>query len=173
MDYIVYGILQARILEWVAFPFSRGSSQPRDQTWVSCIAGGFFTNWAIRETQSNMQPNLRLSCYWRGTHRRCRQVPWILETEILVPVWQLTPSHPAHSLDRMKLTSVCSVMSDSSIPWTSPARLLCPWNFPGKKTVAVCHFLLHRIFPTQGSNPHHLHRKADILPIAPPGPDFK
>ena len=38
------GILQARILEWVAFPFSRGSSQPRDQTQVSCIAGGFFTS---------------------------------------------------------------------------------------------------------------------------------
>ena len=38
-----YRILQARILEWVAFPFSRGSSQPRDQILVSCIAGGFFT----------------------------------------------------------------------------------------------------------------------------------
>ena len=34
---------------WVAFPFSRGSSQPRDQTQVSCIAGGFFTSWATRE----------------------------------------------------------------------------------------------------------------------------
>ena len=90
MYYTVHVILQARILEWVAFPFSRGSSQPRDQTqgsnpgllhcrrilcklshkgrarileWVaypfprgssqtrvSCIAGRFFTNWAIRET---------------------------------------------------------------------------------------------------------------------------
>ena len=40
----VRGILQARILEWVAFPFSWGSSQPRDQTQVSHIAGGFFTN---------------------------------------------------------------------------------------------------------------------------------
>ena len=88
MNYTVHGILQARILEWVAFPFSRGSSQPRDQpgsptcrwilyqlshqgnprilewvaypfskgssqlgnqTGVSCIAGRFFTNWAIRE----------------------------------------------------------------------------------------------------------------------------
>ena len=49
MDYIVHGILQARILEWVAFPFSRGSSQPRDRTHVSCIAGGFFTSWATRE----------------------------------------------------------------------------------------------------------------------------
>ena len=39
----VHGILQARILEWVAIPFSRGSSQPRGQTWVFCIAGEFFT----------------------------------------------------------------------------------------------------------------------------------
>ena len=44
MDYTVHGILQARILEWVAFPFSRGSSQPRDQTQVSCTAGVFFTS---------------------------------------------------------------------------------------------------------------------------------
>ena len=42
MDYTVHGILQARILEWVAFPFSRGSSQPRDQTQISLIAGRFF-----------------------------------------------------------------------------------------------------------------------------------
>ena len=42
MDYTVPGILQARILEWVAFPFSRGSFQPRDRTQVSHIAGGFF-----------------------------------------------------------------------------------------------------------------------------------
>ena len=43
----VHGILQARILEWVAFPFSRGSSQPRNWTGVSGIAGGFFTNWEM------------------------------------------------------------------------------------------------------------------------------
>ena len=46
MDYTVHGLLQARILEWVAFPFSKGSSQPRDQTKVSHIAGRFFTIWA-------------------------------------------------------------------------------------------------------------------------------
>ena len=39
----VHGILQARILQWVAMPFSRGSSQSRDQTWVPCIASRFFT----------------------------------------------------------------------------------------------------------------------------------
>jgi len=42
----VHGILQARILEWVVIPFSRGSSQPRDQTRVSCTAGRFFTIWS-------------------------------------------------------------------------------------------------------------------------------
>ena len=98
MDYTVHGILQARILEWVAFPFSRGTSQPRDRTQVSrmhvdslptkpqgkpqntgvvslsflqrifltqesnrvsCIAGGFFTNWAIREALTNLDSILK------------------------------------------------------------------------------------------------------------------
>ena len=48
----VHRILQARILEWVAIPFSRGSSQPRDWTSVSYITGRFFTIWATRETTS-------------------------------------------------------------------------------------------------------------------------
>ena len=47
MDSTVHGILQARILDWIAFPFSGRSSQPRDWTPVSCIAGRFFTSWAI------------------------------------------------------------------------------------------------------------------------------
>ena len=55
MDYTVHGILQARMLEWVAVPFSRGSSQSRDWTQVSSIAGGFFTSWVTREAQE----------YWR------------------------------------------------------------------------------------------------------------
>ena len=45
----VHGILQARTLECVDFPFSRGSSQPWDRTQVSCIAGRFFTSWATSE----------------------------------------------------------------------------------------------------------------------------
>ena len=45
------GILQARILEWVAMPFSSGSSQHRDETPVSCIIEGFFTIWATRQAQ--------------------------------------------------------------------------------------------------------------------------
>ena len=58
MDYTVHGILQARILEWVAFPFSSGSSQPGDLTQVFHIAGRFFTSWATREAP---KPHLRVS----------------------------------------------------------------------------------------------------------------
>ena len=43
----IHGILQARILEWLALPYSKDSSWPRDQTCISCAAGGFLTHWAI------------------------------------------------------------------------------------------------------------------------------
>ena len=72
-----HGILQTRILEWVAIPFSRGSSQPRDQTQVSCIEGRFFTVWATRVGEINdfflgscpifCPPDL--SDYWYGFWR--------------------------------------------------------------------------------------------------------
>ena len=52
LDYTVHDIIQARILEWVAVPFSMGSSQPRDQTQDSGIAGRFFTSWATRKALS-------------------------------------------------------------------------------------------------------------------------
>ena len=51
MDSTVHGILQARVLEWVGVPFSRGSSQPRDWIQVSRIAGGFFTSRDTREAR--------------------------------------------------------------------------------------------------------------------------
>ena len=47
----VHGLSQARILEWVAVPFSRGSSQPRDWTQISCFVGRFFTAWTTREAK--------------------------------------------------------------------------------------------------------------------------
>ena len=55
MDYTVHGVLQATILEWVAFPISRGSSQPRDRTQVFCIVGGFFTTEPLREAEYIMR----------------------------------------------------------------------------------------------------------------------
>ena len=60
--YTFHGILQAKIVKWVAVRFSRGSSQPRDGTQVSHIAGGFFTGWATREARC-----------WLHRHRHYRK----------------------------------------------------------------------------------------------------
>ena len=123
-----HGTLQARILEWVAIPFSKDSSQHKGQIQVSCIAGIFFTVWATREA-------------------------W----------WECCSHH--HFLNYLSSGSkcqpampVCLVMSDSLQPrGLQPARLLCPWDSPGKSTGAGCHFLLWGIFLTQELNPCLLH----------------
>ena len=60
----VHGIFQARILERVPFPFSRGSSQPRDQTQVICVAGRFFTNWATMKSSFTVLRRNRSSWYF-------------------------------------------------------------------------------------------------------------
>ena len=67
----LHGILQARILEWVAFPFYRWSSQPRNQTQVSHTAGRFFINWAIREALLLMTDAYFLINPTGGPHSQC------------------------------------------------------------------------------------------------------
>ena len=71
----IQGILQARILEWVAIPFSKGSSQPRDRTWVSCIAGRFFTVWATREA-----PLVFLPGEFHGQKSLVSSSPWVTKS---------------------------------------------------------------------------------------------
>ena len=77
----------------------------------------------------------------------------------------------------IKRMLACSVMSGSLWPYRlQPARLLCRWNFPGKNTGVSCHFLLHSIFLTKGSNPcrsHLLQGQAGSLPNEPPGKPLK
>ena len=89
MDYRVHWILQAGILEWTAFPFSRGSSQPRDRTQVSHIAGGFFTSWATGEAHALAISNLKIyrrktilshqnsrENIYNKTHQKCVRPIW-------------------------------------------------------------------------------------------------
>ena len=78
------GILQARILKWVAVSFSRGSYQPRDWTQVSCIAGRFFTMWATREALSKGEGRGYLS---KGT-LVCRHL-WLSRPGVGRSYWQL------------------------------------------------------------------------------------
>ena len=76
MDYTVHGILQARILKWVSFPFSREHSQPRDRIWVSPIAGGFFTSWASREA-GNHQSSIQFSSVTQSCLTLCHPMDCI------------------------------------------------------------------------------------------------
>ena len=94
MDCTVHGILQAKILEWVAYPFSRGSSQPRNWTGVSCITGRFFTNWAIREVHRRKRSHYTASPWGLGL---CGSLMWVRHTPIhtfyfygsMSPLWYL------------------------------------------------------------------------------------
>ena len=77
MDHTFHGLLQVRILEWVAIPFYRGSSQPRDPTQVSHIAGGFFTSWATREAQNSQ--------YFNKNKLKIKKKSWPLKSSSVKP----------------------------------------------------------------------------------------
>ena len=93
MDYTVHGILQARMLEWVAFPFSRQSSQPRDRGQVSHIAGGFFTSRATREACLVAKSCPTPWAAWIGSN----PCPW---SHTIQPSHPLLPPSPALNLSQ-------------------------------------------------------------------------
>ena len=101
---LLYGILQARILEWVAMPFSSGSSWPRDRSWVSFTTGRFFTIWAAREAE--LHPCLLPVCSAKGE----KQGPCFLQPQPEAPLQKShSDSSKAKTEDRLHLTppSVC------------------------------------------------------------------
>ena len=121
------GILLARILEWIAMPSSRGSSQPRDQTQVFHIAGGFF----FLPSEPPGKPI---------------NIEGMLDdiSELMLNVV------PAKMF-------VCSVTHSLQPHGAIAHQALLSWNFPGKNIGVGCHFLLQGIFLTQGLNPCLLH----------------
>ena len=114
LGYSVHGLLQARILEWVAIPFSRGSSGPRDQTWISCIVGRVFTLSAIEKSlaptllhpsfkgRTNRKPmalvkRAVLTCHhyqtsflWLGWRRMLPKAKMEVSRELLIKSWMPT-----------------------------------------------------------------------------------
>ena len=96
MDYTAHGILQATILEWVAFPFSRRSFQPRDRTQVSLIAGSFFTSWATREALRHQTTTEFREMHFHSSTQmlflqgqmQVAKVTWLL---VRMQKWQLLP----------------------------------------------------------------------------------
>ena len=118
VDYTVHGILQARTLEWVAFPFSRGSSQPRDQTQVSHFADRFFTSCATREAQTIMY---QFSLVQSLSRVRVFATPWTAARQTSLSItnpWSLP-----------KLMSIESVMPSNHLILCRPLLLL-PSVFP-------------------------------------------
>ena len=103
-----------RILEWVAYPFSSGSSQPRSQTGVSCIAGRFFTNWAMKEAwcKYSVSSVQSLSCV------RLFVTPWITAHQASVSI--------TNSRSLLKPMSIESVMPSSHLIFCRPLLLLPP-----------------------------------------------
>ena len=92
----VHGILQARVLEWVAISFSRGeASWPRELTWVSCIAGRPFTNWATGEAQHTEGWIIKARA--GGTVPRVTQRPpgWGVHTRLCLLTWTALDMVPA------------------------------------------------------------------------------
>ena len=124
-SFSVHEILQARILEWVVIPFSRGSSLSRDQTWVSNIAGIFFTVWATREAPTEAGPvTISSTALWvsNGTIRG-----WLLGTGRwwLAKVWdlQITFGKPG---------SAHTSMSSRQAYWENLPYMdsnCCPWGY--------------------------------------------
>ena len=122
----VHGIFQARVLEWVSVSFSRGSSPPRDWTWVSHIAGRRFTLWATREAQLHEVPGILIE--------RKREI-------VIARWWEKVI---VQSFSHVQL---CDPM-DCNQPGSSVHG-----DSPGKKTGVDRRALLQGIFPTQQSNP--------------------
>ena len=113
----VHGILQARILKWVANAFARGSSQPRDQTQVSCIVGGFFTIWTTREA-----PWYNVLTEWKYCSSR---IPWwayyLTEAQ---SVWNLTIA----GYNVMCISEDLMIEEDND----NQSKLLCQWSLMSK-----------------------------------------
>ena len=118
------GVLQARILEWVAMPSSRGSFQPKNRT----------KDWTqVSTLQADSLPTEPPGTYTLG---QVNYFPWLR----------------LHKADHGLVNFCCNhwVMSNSFVTLgTMPARLLCPWDFPGKNTGVGCHFLLQGVFLTR------------------------
>ena len=117
----VHGIVQARILEWVTIPFSRGSSRPRDGTRVFCIAGWFFTVWATREALQGNTKELVLVILFSWVGGREGKV-----SVGIVAVW--CPSHASWeyalgSLLTDFLPLLGTKLSSHCLPWCPDSRL--------------------------------------------------
>ena len=131
MNYTVHGILQARILEWVAIPFSRGSSQPRDRTQVSRIASRFFTSRATKLPPNQMTKTEMMELF----HIRLQSIFLILHEAERHPE-KLGEDHTAHERSAME-----RLASDDQCPFRLPMPSILGRRSP-QSLLSLCSWLL-------------------------------
>ena len=134
----LYSFLQARRLGWVAIPFSRGSSQPRDWTWVSHIAGGFFTSWATRILEWVAYP------FSSGSSQPRNQAMVSCIACGFFTSWAIRPYHDMNELHPKTLCFSLIIWSSCNILIIFYFSNLCPGN--PKNNGVGCHALLQGIF---------------------------
>ena len=132
----IHGIFQARILKWVVMPFSRGSSQPRDWTQVSCIASGFFTVWAT--TLHSVQfSSVAQSCptLWDPMNRSTPGLP------VYHQLLEFTQTHAHRVSDAIQPSHPLSSPSPPA-PNPSQHQSLFQWVNPSHEVTKVLEFQL-------------------------------
>ena len=114
----VHGIVQARILQWVAIPFSKGSSWPRDGTWESCISGRFFIIWATNKGEVLVTMNIS-TCQnpsWHRDPRSYYQCSWVSTfKEIYLLLWVIPPTNSTDEKNEVQRKKVTCAGSESKI----------------------------------------------------------
>ena len=152
MDYTVHGILRARILEWVAIPFCRESSQPRDRTQVSRIADGFFTSWATRKACG-------LALLPRKWYSSDLPILLLLSYSSLLGHTEMSTSNPYYPQTWVTLLQFSSVTQSCPTVWDPMNR-----SKPG--------FPVHHQLPAFTQT--HVHRVSDAIqpshPLSSPFP---
>ena len=138
----VHGIFQARILEWVAIPFSKGSSQPRDWTRVYCTSGRFFTIWATREGRENMCLNTLENTYL-NTLQEKKKLLSIGSRKIIIVI------HFFLGVLKNILLMLCAMLP-IHFSLFSGLNSLINWELLSLKTLKISHFpdsmIVHLLF---------------------------
>ena len=153
----VHGILQARIVEWVAILFSRGSFWLRDQTQVSCIAGRSFTIWAIRKNYLCIS-NLGVLRYYLWD--RIAELDRVV-VRSLSNVWFFVTPWTTACQPSLSFTISWSLLKLMSIESMMPSRYLilchpfssCPQSFPASGSFQMSWFFASGGWSTGKSNP--------------------
>ena len=155
----VHGILQARILEWTAISFSRGSSQPRDQTWVSCIAGRFFTIWVTRGALANSFSDPKGKTCLQSlrknlpVHKASLEAPFLVLKTLFPSSWEiksraadfsewLVPDVTISPLSQLTYTQ--SVLRSAGLKWTRAGSVLSLLSFLIYFSAALVFAVVHR-----------------------------